>query len=205
MHSAEYRKQSAEMPHRRTVRIVKRRLPSRTAAISLAITALAAACGFVAWRLWQADAGVVPYQRTLGDVLLTYRCPRGDDFQAKGQVTAINCPNCGRPAFPVATFACDAHHSQEVWVRFRTDSDGDPVVDQVRPLPNGEWTKLDEGLKCQRCGLPMTRVSEDTIDFNRLRPRDPEGGIRRSAPPGPADDSPRSDSGADRPLPEVRP
>lgn len=204
MLSTEYRKPPAETPPRRTVRIVRRRLPPRTALISLVITVLAAACAFIAWRLWRDDGAVAPYQRTLDDVLLTYRCVRGDVFKSKGQAVPLDCPNCGRPAHPVAIFECPSHHQHEAMVRFAAPNDRLPVIDQVKLLPGGEWTKSDAELKCSKCGLPLNRRPEDAIDFEKLKPRDPDGLHKRSAPT-PAPEWPRREPGPERPLPDPTP
>jgi len=175
---------------RRTVRIVKRRLPPKAALISLFITATAAACAFLAWRLWQVEDDVAPFRRTLPDVLLTYQCTRGDTFQAKGQVEPIRCPDCGREAYPLATYICPTHQDQDVLVRFVVGDDGDPVVGEVRTSHTAAWTKPEDGVRCTKCGAIMTLWNDETIDAARLKHREAR---KRSAPPRP-DAAPPNDS-----------
>ncbi len=177
------RRSTAEHSGRRKVRIVRRRLPPKAALFSLLIAASAAAVAFMAWRVWRQETPVVSGGRTLSDVLLNYRCGRGDSFRDKGRVEPIPCLICGRPAHPVAVYSCSQHGDFEVLVQFDTDSLGEAYVAKLRVWPSGEWHDAESGAACPRCGELMTRKPTESLDFNRLRRREGEGTPRRPVPP----------------------
>jgi len=146
------------------------------------VAGCSAAVAFVAWRVWQKESEIKIYRRTLGDVLLTYRCERGETFRAKGQVEALKCPSCGRPAYAVTSYFCPTHEEQDVAVQFKLDEHGEAVMSKTRVLPNGPWTDAELGVRCGKCGELMTRQMEDGIDLSRLRRFDGEGTPRRPVP-----------------------
>ncbi len=79
---------------RRTVRIVKQRRATRTAAVSLLIVALPAMVLFLVWRFWQADEEVPTFTRGVADVVLDWKCEKGHRFKARGQAAPRKCPTC---------------------------------------------------------------------------------------------------------------
>jgi len=153
---------------RRKVRIVKRRLPSRGAIISLAIAVGASATALFAWRVFRPVPPAVPYIRTLSDVLLTYECQQGHRFTAPGQVGPLACPICKAPAYPRMTFECPIHGKREVEVQFAISADGFEEVSQMR-LPGGQWTSRGKGLRCPSCQSPLVRPKQDDLSNLGLR------------------------------------
>lgn len=144
------------IPHRPTVRIVKRRLPPQTALISLLIAAAAAAVAFGAWYVWRDDVGQQVVHRTIFDVMLPYRCERGHRFNAPGQAGPLRCPQCGTQAHAVTDYVCPIHGETEVAVEFALDAHGEAVVTKLS-VEAGEWVNADTGIRCPRCGQALFR------------------------------------------------
>ncbi len=145
-------------PRRHTVRIVKPRIPSRTAALSLAAVAVTAVFSFAAWRWWRSDAIVVieSVPPALFEVELDWRCPAGHSFAAPGQIGSRQCPRCGAAAFPYATYSCQKHGEFEVQVEFARGADGGTRISRLK-VAGGEWKDAGSGPQCPRCGQIMVR------------------------------------------------
>jgi len=157
-------------------------MPPRTALISLMVAAAAAAVAFGAWRVFRDDAVRPVVQRTVRDVLLTYKCERGHTFNAMGQAEPLKCPFCGTPAHAITQYVCPLHGDVEVSVEFTLDADGEPIVSKLR-LPGGRWVDVEAGLRCPRCGQPLYREDHNSVaDFGRER-REGEAPRRPAIPP----------------------
>lgn len=161
----------------RKVRIIKKRIPSRAAGLSLAAVAATAIIAFAAWRWWRIDQLPIVAPSILEDTELDWKCASGHIFVAQGQVGGRPCPEpvsgrgpCGEMAYPQATYECKSHGTSEVLVQFeRTDSG------RTRPalfrVGTGQWQSADgAGPKCPRCGLEMTRKSVDPLE-GKVRPK----------------------------------
>ncbi len=162
-------------PTRHTVRIIRRRGPSRAALVSLVSAFAAAAVLFAAWRIWRTDEVVVSYERTLADVVLDYRCEAEHAFKALGQPEAMSCPTCGRPAYPLTRYECRMHGTFEVAVRFGLDELGRTSVSKLR-LAGERGVDEKDGLTCPRCQRRLAPKREE--DLSELG-MDPERQERR--------------------------
>lgn len=161
-----------DRPHparRHTVRIVRRRIPSRAALLSLLTAMAAAAVAFAAWRWWQPAPTVAVYQRTLSDVEMSWRCEAGHSFTASGQVADRPCAMCDQPAYPVIGYECKQHGPVEVAVRFTSGPDGAPRMSQLR-VNHGAWFPASDPVRCPQCGAPMVPKPADPLDaLNRSK------------------------------------
>lgn len=154
----------------RKVRIVKRRIPSRAAGLSLAAVVVTGVFALIAWRWWRTDELPVAVSPTLfEDTELDWKCEQGHTFEAQGQVGGRPCPNCGEMAYPVTLYYCSSHGDYEVKVQFARDEKG-----RARPalyrVGHGQWAPAGEGPKCPRCELVMTRKQIDPLE-GRVRPK----------------------------------
>lgn len=146
---------------RRTVRIVKRRIPSRAAALSLAAVAATAVFSFAAWRWWRSDA-IMPLPLpppTLFDVDLDWRCSAGHTFNALGRTGSRQCPQCGGIAFAFAAYHCERHGTYEVQAEFAREADGRERAVKFK-VQGGEWADAGDGPHCPRCGAVMVRKQD---------------------------------------------
>ena len=149
----------ARSARRRTVRIVKQRRATRTAAISLLIVAVPAMLLFVAWRFWQTDEEVPTFTRRLADVVLDWKCEGGHTFKARGQVAPRKCPTCGRAAYAVGTYHCPIHGPFELSIRYAEDSAGVARPSEYRI--GRKWAPAADGAHCPRCGRNLERRPKD--------------------------------------------
>lgn len=147
----------------RKVRIVKRRIPSRAAGLSLAAVAVTAVFSFAAWRWWRADQAPINVPSLLEDVELDWKCDQGHVFQSQGQVGGRPCPVCREMAYPVTTYACSTHGAVEVKVQFGRDDSGrtNPILFRIQ---NGPWSSGNGGPKCPKCDEIMTRKDIDPLE-----------------------------------------
>lgn len=167
--------------HRRTVRIVGRRRPSRAATVSLIIAGMTAVGVFAVWRVWRSDEEVVqPYVRTIFDTELQWRCEAGHVFEALGQVEPKHCWKCGRLAYPITHYKCPVHGDFEAAVRFAMDHDGTVHPTELR-FPGGSWIPAEGRPPCPRCGRPMDLVSAHSL--TGLKPGQPTPDGRYVGPP----------------------
>ena len=153
----------------RKVRIVKRRMPSRAAGLSLAAVAVTAVFAFSAWRWWRTDEVPVIASTLFEDAELDWKCEQGHTFQAQGQVGGRPCTSCGEMAYPFTVYQCSTHGAYEVKVQFERDEQG-----RARPalyrVGHGQWTAAGEGPKCPRCEQIMTRKEVDPLE-GRVKPK----------------------------------
>lgn len=153
---------------RRTVRIVRPRLP-RTAALSLLVAVVTAGVLFGVWRFFRQDEHPVINPRGLSDVYLNWRCTVGHSFRALGQVQPRACPTCGRLSYPVAVFLCPEHGEHEVAIRYALDADGEPQPTEFR-VGRGKWVSLED-LRCPRCAHRLIRKPRDPFEDRERGPR----------------------------------
>lgn len=155
---------------KRTVRIVRPRKTSKAGTISIVLSASAAVLVLVARQAFQQDEAEPPFQRTLADVEMEWRCEAGHLFRASGQVGARKCWTCGRPAFAFTRFSCPQHGEFEVAVEFEAT---DPDVHRPAKLrvERGPWVPFEEGAACPRCHRKMSRAAVDPLQ--NLKPRKP--------------------------------
>lgn len=160
----------------RKVRIVKKRIPSRAAGLSLAAVAATAVFALVAWRWWRADEPVIQAPTLFEDLELDWKCEQGHVFVAQGQVGGRPCPEavagrgtCGEMAYPFTFYTCPTHADYEVKVQFQRDEQGQPRVALYR-VGHGQWTPAGDGPKCPRCELIMTRKLQDPLE-GRVKPK----------------------------------
>jgi len=160
---------------RRTVRIVKKRIPTQAAALSLAAVALTAVFTFGAWRWWDSDTVSPPPapQPTLFEVELDWRCAAGHTFSATGQVGTRICPQCGQRAYPFAKYSCEKHGAYEVQAEFVRDAAGKTRVGRFK-VSGGEWAEAGDGPRCPRCGAVMERKLDPLAGM--VRPKRKSGG-----------------------------
>lgn len=157
-------RRDSHSPRRHTVRIVKRRTPSRVAILSLMMAMSAAAIAFFAWRWWRPAAGrVAVYQRTISDIEMSWKCEVGHSFIAPGQVADRLCATCNQPAYVVAAYECARHGVFEVSVRYTTGDDGFPRISQRR-VGHGNWVPAKDPVSCPHCQAPMVRKQTDPLD-----------------------------------------
>ena len=148
---------------RHTVRIVRRRTPSRAAMLSLILALSASAVAFAAWRWWRPAPTVPVYLRTINDVELSWKCEAGHSFTAPGKVADRLCASCDQPAYAVAFYECHQHGTTEVAVRFNTGADGAPRVSQFR-VHQGIWFPATDPVRCPQCDVSMVRKQTDPLD-----------------------------------------
>ncbi len=148
-------------PPRRTVRIVKRRLPTRAAALSLAAVAATAVFALASWGWWRSDRVEPVPAPNLLETEIDWRCAGGHEFASPGQPGSRPCPICAETSFPTAMYQCDKHGSYAVLVEFEVRPDGSTPVTKYR-VQGGLWATADSGPRCPRCGAALTR-SEDPL------------------------------------------
>ena len=102
-----------------------------------------------------------PFERTITDVELVWRCDTGHEFHAAGQVEARACWTCGRSAYPVTRYECPVHGEFEVSVKFKQSQAGVAEPSELRLAPR-DWVPADKPLECPRCRRAMTRVPTDS-------------------------------------------
>ena len=153
----------------RKVRIVKRRLPTGAAGLSLAAVAVTAVFSLVAWRWWRSGTAPVAPPILLEDAELDWECDNGHPFVSQGQVGGQPCPQCREMSYPVTTYICEVHGTYKVRVQFGKDETGStkPVLYRVH---TGPWTAAGDGPKCPRCELVMTRKYTDPLE-GLVRPK----------------------------------
>ena len=148
---------------RHTVRIVRRRTPSRAAMFSLVMALSASAAAFAAWRWWRPAPAAPVYHRTINDVDLNWKCEAGHYFTASGQVADRPCAMCDQPAYVVTLFECPQHGAIEVAVRFTSGADGASRASQFR-VNRGFWFPASDPVPCPQCDVPMERKPVDPLD-----------------------------------------
>jgi hypothetical protein len=153
----------------RKVRIVKRRIPSRAAGLSLAAVAVTAVFAFSAWRWWRTDEVPVVESTLFEDAELDWKCDQGHIFQAQGQVGGRPCTTCGEMAYPFTVYQCSTHGAYEEKVQFERDGQGHAHPALFRVV-HGQWTAAGDGPKCPRCELVMTRKEVDPLE-GRVKPK----------------------------------
>lgn len=153
----------------RKVRIVKKRIPSRVAGLSLAAVAVTGVVALIAWRWWRAEEPVTQAAPLFEDVELDWKCEQGHVFPAQAQVGGRPCPVCGEMAYPFTIYNCPTHGDSEVKVQFDRDSQGRPRPVLYR-VGHGQWTPAGEGPKCPRCDVIMTRKLQDPLE-GRVKPK----------------------------------
>ncbi|MCP4591313.1 MAG: hypothetical protein GY842_11235 [bacterium] len=133
---------------------------NKGAIVSLLVAVLAAGSVWLGHWVWHRDDLVVPVQRTLEDVIVTWRCPGGHRFEAHGKAEAIPCPTCRQPAQIVITYRCMEHGPQEVTVMFDPAS-GKPTNVQYAP---GGWVEVTDSIPCPSCGRRMHPQARTPFD-----------------------------------------
>lgn len=161
-------------PHRRTVRIVKKRNIQRAAVVSLAVAAAAAGLLLALWRAFQTDEVPRPHLRTIKDVHVEWLCEQGHSLQGLGGVTPKPCWKCGRDSYPVAPYRCPVHGICAVAFGFHEQEDGQIVPTELR-APGGDWEPFAEGPHCGICRRLMTREVEDPLDRVPRKPTRRDG------------------------------
>lgn len=155
---------SAGRAGRPTVRIVEPRVNWRAALVTLGLTALTGALLVLVWHLWRADPPIQPYQRSLAETELDWRCDGGHSFRAPGGTGSRGCAICKAPAYPLAVYACDVHGSFDVQVEFHRDADGAERIKHRRLLPvHGLWIPADENLTCPKCSRELSWVRPNPL------------------------------------------
>ena len=160
----------------RKVRIVKRRIPSRAAGLSLAAVAATAIIAFAAWRWWRTDQLPIISPTSLEEIELDWKCENGHTVIAQGQVGGRPCPEavpgrgtCGEMAYPHTTYECATHGEYDVKVQFERTEQG-----KARPalfkVGQGQWTPGAEGPRCPRCELVMKRKEVDPLQ-GKVKPK----------------------------------
>ena len=158
----------------RKVRIVKRRIPSGAAGLSLAAVAVTAVFSFAGWRWWRADSAPVVAPALFEDAELDWECDQGHPFISQGQVGGRPCPHCHEMAYPIATYACEVHGAYKVRVQFGRDESGQ-VIPVLYRVQTETWTPAGDGPKCPRCELVMKRKLSDPLEGLVKPKRRPSG------------------------------
>jgi len=160
----------------RKVRIVKKRIPSGAAGLSLAAVAVTGVFALVALRWWRADEPTIVVRTLFEDMELDWKCEQGHTFIAQGQAGGRPCPEsvagrgtCGEMAYPFTVYTCPTHGDYEVKVQFERDDQGRPRPALYR-VTHGQWTPAGDGPKCPRCELVMTRKAQDPLE-GRVKPK----------------------------------
>lgn len=157
MPSAKPKPVGARPSHRRKVRIVGQRRPSRAAAISLLAAAGVALLVPVLWRLGRSEEVARPQQRRLAETELQWRCEVGHTFHAAGHAFNADgitkpkaCWTCERPAFPAHSLYCPVHDAYDVSVMLERDASGRVLPARWR-LPGKPWVDFASDLHCRLC------------------------------------------------------
>ncbi len=153
----------------RKVRIVKRRIPSRAAGLSLAAVAVTGVFALIAWRWWNTDDAPIITSNMIEDAELDWKCEQGHTFPAQGQTGGRPCQFCDEMAYPFTSYQCISHGTYEVKVQFERDANGRVRAGLYR-VGHGQWTPAGEGPKCPRCELVMSRTDPDPLE-GRVRPK----------------------------------
>jgi len=151
------------------VTIVRDPAERRGAVITLLATAGIAVVVLAGWAIWKDEPPPVGVQRTIEDVEVTWRCENGHEFRAAGSMTPIECPTCGAPSDVFVHYRCPEHGELPALVRFRLDSAGRQVPDQVR-LGDREWWGVTSSVQCPQCGRGVAVARDDP--FTRAHGRD---------------------------------
>ncbi len=157
MPSAKPKPVRARPSHRRKVRIVGQRRPSRAATISLLAAAGVALLVPVLWRLGRSEEVVQPQQRRMAQAELQWRCEVGHTFYAGGHAFNADgitkpkaCWTCEKPAFPAHAFHCSIHGAYDVSMMLKRDATGRVLPARWR-LPGKPWVESAAELRCRLC------------------------------------------------------
>ncbi|MFQ5412953.1 MAG: hypothetical protein ACE5E6_00700 [Phycisphaerae bacterium] len=132
------------------------------ALLSLVIAAGAALFVYGAWRLWRVERPSPPPMRTLGDVAVDWRCPRGHRFRAPGAFKPQPCRVCGELAEATDRYVCREHGAFDVAVRFGHGPGGRARPSLLR-IGKGRWTPAKQGVRCPRCHKVLRRPGRDPL------------------------------------------
>lgn len=168
MRNSAPRAERAYSARRRTVRIVRPRRATRSAALSLLMVVAPVMLFFLVWRFWGKDEEVPIAIRGPKDVVLDWKCESRHTFKDRGQAGPRKCPRCHKPAYVVGTYDCQVHGTFELAIRHETDADG-----IIRPsayrIAGKKWIPAVNGAQCPRCDNPLTRRPKDP--FSDRKPR----------------------------------
>ena len=121
-----------------------------------------AALLFTAWRMWRVEELDNATTRTVGDVVLLWKCEQGHSTEARGRVGTRTCHSCGKPMYPITTYTCELHGPFEIAVQFTEDASGELQISKRR-TPRGRWVDDEKDLICPRCGRPLVRKTADDL------------------------------------------
>lgn len=162
------RAERAYSARRRTVRIVRPRRATRSAAVSLLMVVAPAVLLFLVWRFWEKDEEVPIVNRGLEERVMDWKCESRHTFKARGQAGPRKCPRCRKPAYVVGTYDCQVHGTLELAIRHVQDAAG-----KIRPsdyrIAKGKWVPTVNGARCPRCDRTLMRKPKDP--FSDRKPR----------------------------------
>ncbi len=168
MRNSASRVERAYSARRRTVRIVRPRRATRSAAVSLLMVVAPAMLLFLVWRFWEKDEEMPIVRRRPEEVVLDWKCESRHTFKARGQAGPRKCPRCRKPAYAVGAYDCQVHGTFEVAIRHAQDAAGIIRPSDYR-IAGGNWIPAVNGARCPRCDLPLTRRPKDP--FAERKPR----------------------------------
>lgn len=114
----------------------------------------------VTWWMVRPRERIIPaLQRRVTDSMLSWRCPDGHAFQAKGSYQRMACPQCGRRADIAVTYLCPIHGDKPAVIRIERLDRSRERLSEVS-FRRGVWRTVKEHVRCPDCGLSMTPKTE---------------------------------------------
>ena len=127
-------------------------------------TAIYSFCGALAvalfvvitWWMVRPQESVAPaLQRRVTNSQVTWRCPDGHSFKAKGSYQRVPCPQCNRRADIAVTYLCPNHGTKDALIRIEQFNRNRERLSEVS-FRYGVWRTVNEYLNCPDCGSNMS-------------------------------------------------
>ena len=110
----------------------------------------------VTWWMVRPQDSVAPaLQRRVTGSQVTWRCPDGHSFKAKGSYQRISCPQCTRRADIAVTYRCPNHGTRDALIRIEQLNRNRERLSEVS-FRYGVWRTVNDCVHCPDCGLNMS-------------------------------------------------
>jgi hypothetical protein len=161
------------------VRVALEPSQKKAALVSVMVAGIAAASVWAAYWVWHQDQPVVAVQRDLTDVIVSWKCPAGHLFDARGAYQAKPCPTCRQPAQLHFIYVCPSHGNMEALVMY---DEAARKLSAVR-FGSGDWISVDKIVPCPKCGGEVRPKQRGPFDEIPAQQRGE--GEETAAPAGP--------------------
>lgn len=151
-------------------------IEQRRGALSLAIACAVALVVWFSWAMMQEAPADPAEQRTLEQVVVSWKCSDGTAFEAPGAPGPIPCPDGEGEAYIVARYRCPEHELIEARLRHEYNESGQLVLAAISYEP-GVWIEYPQRLSCPYCGSQL--IHDEPSVFERSLQRPPKNPPKR--------------------------